>query len=275
MDTLFLKSRRFQLFQQVLGIASAVAIILLVWLGLWVTPPSTTMNNLVRLLYVHPPVAWVAFMAFGVTALSGALYLWRRTRDIFWDRIAGASAEIGVVFCALTIVSGSLWGKATWGVWWTWDATLTSTAFLLVLYLGYLALRALPAEEGVRARRSAVAGLVAFLDVPIIHFSTTWWKTLHEPNTLTVAVHGSMAWTLGLGFGAFTMLYVWLLLKRYKIEVLNGNVERVAMATALSERKMGACLPTVNLADNSPIDRPGTDRSGDFIDSPYYGEEDP
>ena len=143
-----------------------------VWLGLWVTPPDQVQGNLVRLLYLHPPVAWVAlYLAFGLAALSSLLYLWRRTRSLFWDRLAAAAVEVGVVFNALTLVTGSLWGRPTWGVWWTWDARLTTTALLLVLFLGYLALRRVPAEPDVRARRCAVAALVAFVDVPIVHFS--------------------------------------------------------------------------------------------------------
>src|SRR5207244_3228646 len=101
---------------------------------------------------------------------------WKRTRSRFWDLVAGASAEIGVLFIALTLVVGATWGRTTWGVWWTWDARLTATALLLVLYIGYLALRRVPADPDVRARRAAVAALAAFVDVPIVHFAVSWWR---------------------------------------------------------------------------------------------------
>jgi heme exporter protein C len=197
----------------------------------------------VRLLYIHPPVAWVAlYAAFGLAALSSLLYLWRRTRSFFWDRLAAAAVEVGVVFNALTLVTGSLWGRPTWGVWWTWTARLTSTALLLVLFLGYLALRRVPADPDVRARRCAVAALVAFVDVPIVHFSVDWWQTLHQSAsvldpTLTVKIHGSMAWTLLLGFVAMTLAFVWMVAVRYRIEVLRDRAGMEELEVSLAERR--------------------------------------
>jgi len=116
------------------------------------------------------------------------------------DRLAASAVEVGVVFNALTLVTGSIWGRPTWGVWWTWDARLTSTALLLVLFLGYMALRRVPAEPEVRAKRCAVAALFAFRRLPIVHFSVVWWQTLHQGDRpqrqLSPTIHGSMAWTL-------------------------------------------------------------------------------
>lgn len=225
-----------------IGILALVTTALTVWLGLWVTPPARVQGTLVRLLYVHPPVAWVAlYCAFGVTALSSILYLWRRTRSVLWDRLGASAVEVGVVFTALTLVTGSLWGRPTWGVWWTWTARLTSTALLLVLFVGYLALRRVPADPEVRARRCAVAALVAFVDVPIVTFSVDWWQTLHQRGTvlnpgLTLKVHGSMAWTMGLGFLAMTLVFVWMLLVRYRIEALSDRVGDQELEISLSER---------------------------------------
>src|SRR3989442_8829149 len=123
-------------------------------------------------------------VAFGFTALASLLYVWRRTSDRRWDLLAGVSAEVGVVFAALTLVTGSIWGRVTWGVWWTWDARLTTTALLLALFLGYLALRRVPSSVEVRSKRSAVAALIAAVDVPIVHMSVEWWRTLHQGRTL-------------------------------------------------------------------------------------------
>ncbi|MHB8220058.1 MAG: cytochrome c biogenesis protein CcsA [Acidimicrobiales bacterium] len=225
-----------------IGIAAVVTTAATVWLGLWVTPPDKVQGTLVRLLYLHPPIAWVAlYLAFGLSALASLLYLWRRTRSLFWDRLAAASVEVGVVFNALTLVSGSLWGRPTWGVWWTWTARLTSTALLLVLFVGYLALRRVPADPEVRAKRCAVAALVAFVDVPIVHFSVDWWQTLHQKATvlnatLSPTIHGSMAWTLLLGFVALTLVFVWMVIVRYDVEVMADRIGRNQLEVSLAER---------------------------------------
>ena len=207
------QSRRSLWTTRIIGITALVATAFTVWLGLWVTPPDQVQGNLVRLVYIHPGVAWVAlYLAFGLAALASVLYLWPRTRSLYWDRLAAAAVEVGVVFNVCTLISGSIWGKPTWGVWWAWDARLTSTAVLLVLFLGYLALRRVPAEPEVRAKRSAFVALFAAVDIPIVHFSVEWWQTLHQTGTVLdpgfhLHVHGSMAWTFLLGFIAFSLVF--------------------------------------------------------------------
>ena len=152
------------------------------------------------------------------------------------------AAEIGVLLCALTLVTGSIWGHSTWGVWWTWDARLTAEALLLVLYLGYLALRRVPAEEEVRGRRSAIAALVAALDIPVDHFATSWWRTLHQGSTISLTkpdAHLDAAHGVGLllGFVAVFLVYGWLLAHRYRLEQLESRYETEGLAAALEERR--------------------------------------
>ena len=131
------------------GVLGVIGLAFTVWLGLWVTPPDKFQGNLARLLYIHPAMATVALYWVGIVAAGGSLlYLWPRTRSLFWDRLAASAVEVGAVFAALTLVTGSLWGRPVWGVWWTWDARLTSTALLLLLEIGYLALRRVPADTG-------------------------------------------------------------------------------------------------------------------------------
>ena len=236
-------SRRARVVERTIGILALVGTAATVWLGLWVTPPDKAQGDLVRLVYIHPGVAWVAlYLAFGMAAVASLLYLWPRTRSLFWDRLAAAAVEVGVVFNICTLVSGSIWGKPTWGVWWAWDARLTSTAVLLVLFLGYLALRRVPAEPEVRARRSAFVAIFAAVDIPIVHFSVEWWNTLHQGATvlnanLSPTIHGSMAWTLLLGFIALTLVFVWMMLVRYRIGALEDWLAANELDLALVERQ--------------------------------------
>jgi len=224
------------------GLLGVVAVGFTVWLGLWVTPPDAVQGNLARLVYVHPAIATVALYWAGGVALAGSLfYLWPRTRSFFWDRLAAASVEVGAVFAALTCITGSIWGRPAWGVWWAWDARLTSTALLLLLELGYLALRRVPADPAIRARRSAVAAFLIAIDIPIVHFSVDWWQTLHQGGTVLdpgfhLHIHGSMAWTFLLGFIAFSLIFVWLLGVRYQVEVLQDRAGNQEMEVSLAER---------------------------------------
>lgn len=229
------------------GILALVGIVATIWLGLWVTPNAKYFGSLVRLLYIHPPMAWVAFLAYGMAFVASLLYLWPRTRHARFDRLAGASAEVGVVFTGLTLATGSIWGRPTWGVWWTWDPLLTATALLFVLYLGYLALRRVPGDSEVVARRSAIAALIAFIDVPIVYFSVSWWRSLHQPPTVDLSgrhlyVHGSMAWTLLLGFVSFTLAYIWMTAHRYRLASLNHLEASEGLNQALDERRAEGVL---------------------------------
>jgi heme exporter protein C len=231
-----------------LGWASLASLVVLALFGLWGAPPDAVQSDAQRLMYVHVPSAWIAYVAFGVTAICSSLYLWPRTRSLVWDRLAGASAELGVIFTGLTLALGSLWGRPVWGVWWAWDARLVTTAVLFFLYVGYLALRRIPAAPESRAKRCAIAALIAFVDVPIVHFSVNWWRTLHQQATvfnpeLNAHIHGVMAFTLWWGVFAFTLTYVYLLDKRYRLECLEEELEERELEAAIEERVRGASDP--------------------------------
>lgn len=230
----------------VLGVLTLGSLAILAVLGLWVAPPDAIQGDAQRLMYVHVPVVLVAYLAFGVTTLSSILFLWKRTRHAQWDRLAVSSAEIGVVFTALTLVLGSLWGRPVWGVWWTWDARLVTTAVLLFLYLGYLALRRTIADPGVRARRSAFAALIAFVDVPVVHFSVEWWRSLHQESTLLPdgrldpQIEGDMLIALLWGFAALLITYAFLVVQRYRLAALEEGFEDRAFDAAIAERRAEA-----------------------------------
>jgi heme exporter protein C len=232
---------------RLLGTVAVAALAVLAVMALVVTPADVNQLDAVRLIYIHVPLATVMYIAFGITALASALYLLPRTRARKWDLLAGASAEIGVVFTGLTLLTGSIWGRTTWGVWWTWDARLTTTALLFVLFLGYLALRRVSGDADARAKRNAIAALAVSVDLPIVHKSVEWWRTLHQKSSLLDEetflhphIHGSMYWTVLLGIGAFVLVFAWLLINRYRMAVLADRVEDEGLERAIAERRAEA-----------------------------------
>jgi heme exporter protein C len=226
---------------RLVGGAALVALGALLLFGLILSPDDIVQRESVRLMYVHVPSGWLAYLSFFVTAACSVLYLVPRTRSLTWDRVAACSAELGVLFTGLALVTGSIWGNLTWGVFWTWDARLTSTALLFLLFVGYLALRRLPAAPDVRAKRAAIAGIVAFLDVPIVHFSVEWWRGQHQGPTvlrpdLDPQIDGAMLFTLFVGVVAFTLVYVWLMLHRNRVAMMEAILEDQGLEQAIAER---------------------------------------
>jgi heme exporter protein C len=196
-------------------------------------PPPQGQGQVYRLMYLHVPAAWLAYLCFAVVFVASIAYL--KTERSRWDRLAAASAEIGVVFTALAIALGSIWGKPTWGTWWTWDPRLTTTAILLLIYIGYLAVRKLSDNPRRRARWAAVVGIVGFVDVPIVHLSVTWWRGLHQGPSVklpSVTLAPIMLVTLLVAVAAFTILYLYLMAVRLRV----GRLEERALAEALAPR---------------------------------------
>jgi heme exporter protein C len=193
-----------------------------------VAPREATQGNVQRIMYLHVPSIWVAYLAFGIVLVASIAYLWRRAETA--DRIAHASAEVGVLFTGLAIASGAIWGRPTWGTWWTWDARLTSVAVLFVMYLGYLLLRNMIDEPERAARYCAVLGIVAALDIPLVHFSVYWWRTLHQPPSIVkpggVTMPGSILTALLVNAAAFAVLYAYFVTKR--VDLLRREQEAVS-----------------------------------------------
>jgi heme exporter protein C len=231
-------------FTRVLGVACLAGLVWLFVFAFFVTPADVNQGESVRIMYAHVPGAWLAYLAFVVTAFSSAMYLWRRTRSLTWDRLAGASAEVGVLFMAISLVTGSLWGRITWGTFWTWDARLTTTAFLFITYVGYLAVRGLGGSHHQRARRSAVLALLAVLEIPLVHFSVVLWNSLHQEASVAgntdVTMDGLMLFTLFLGVVVFTLSYVWLVLHRQRALHLRDLVDETGLDRALEARRAEA-----------------------------------
>ena len=204
-----------------LGIAATAAAILATWMGLLWAPTDAVQGDVYRVIYVHVPAAWLSYLAFFVVFLASVGWLW--TRRPWFDALAVASAEIGVLFTGVFIVAGSIWAKPTWGVWWTWDPRLVTTSIMFFMYLGYLILRSLSTDFERRATRAAVLGVIAVVDLPIVHLSVLWMNSLPQlPTVLRIgagpALDASMGMTLGISVLAFTLVYFALLAERMDIE---------------------------------------------------------
>jgi heme exporter protein C len=213
---------------RLLGWLAAAAVAAGLVMAFGVAPREAAQGNVQRIMYVHVPTAWVAYLAFAVVFAASIAYLWRRRPEA--DRLAHASAEVGVVFTGLTIAAGSIWGKPTWGTWWTWDARLTTTAILFVIYLGYLLIRSMVEDRERGARYAAVVGIIGFLDVPLVHQSVLWWRTLHQPPSIgrpeATTMDGTILAALLVNVAAFTLLYAYFVLRR--VGLLRREEEVVA-----------------------------------------------
>lgn len=187
------------------------------------SPPDQFMGHVQKIMYVHVPSAWIAFLAFFIVFVFSVLYLWRR--NPLHDLRAAAFAEVGTLFTGLTIVQGSIWGKPTWGVWWTWDPRLATTAVLFLIYASYIALRAFTDDEERRARWSAAVGILGFINVPIVFMSVRWWRTIHQVQSTPDTVSDIYLIGLLLNVVGFTLLMVYLAWSRYEV----AKLERAAL----------------------------------------------
>lgn len=229
---------------RVLGALALIGLAALLFLALVASPADRVQGEAVRLMYIHVPAAIAMYVSVGLLGLASAMWLVRRSQG--WDTLAAASAEVGVVFTTVTLVTGAIWGRPTWGVYWVWDARLTTTALLLVLLLGYLALRRVPAPPETRSRRSAIAGLLVVVDLPLIKFSVDWWRTLHQDATVSttdVKIDDLMLFTLFLGFVVGGLVLAWLLVHRFRLAWLEEEVERGGLDEALAQRRAEAEVP--------------------------------
>lgn len=194
-------------------------------------PTEKDMGIIQRIFYYHVPLAWVAFLAFLVVFVGSVGYL--RSRRPFWDRLAGSSAEIGLVFISLMLVTGIIWAKAAWGVWWIWEPRLTTSLVLWFIYAAYFLVRGYVNEEEKKARFGAVVGIIGFLNVPLVFMSVTLWRTQHPGLTIfTEGLVAPMLITLLVCLLAFNLLYFYLLAERVLMK------EDEARVTQLKDKLM-------------------------------------
>jgi heme exporter protein C len=213
-----------------LGAVALIIIALGLYWALVQAPRDALQGDVQRIMYLHLPSILTAYLSFFLVFIGSCLYLWKREkRD---DNLAHSAAELGVLFTALTIIEGSIWGKPTWGVWWTWDARLTLTAILLLIYSGYLMLRSLIDDEDRAALSAAILGIIGFLDIPLIHMSVYWWRTLHQPPSILRPdklpwenVHPAMLTALAINFVGFLLLYFYLLSLRLRLGEVRSEIK--------------------------------------------------
>lgn len=236
---------------RLLGLAALAGVLWLLAFGLLFSPRDVTQQESVRILYVHAPTAWVAYLAFGVTAVTSGIYLFSKRHSLGWDRVAAASAEVGVLFMGCTLVAGMMWGRLTWGVFWRWDARLTTTAFLFVTYLGYLAVRGLGGTHERRAKRSAIVALLAVLEIPLVHFSVEMWRSLHQEASVLrrdgdIKMDGLMLFTLWTGVVAFTLLYIWLVMHRQRALTAEDYLDDEGLDAEIAQRRGDVKIEVTN-----------------------------
>jgi heme exporter protein C len=217
-----------------LGALALIAILFGLYWGLLQAPPDAYQGEVQRIMYLHIPSIVTAYIAIFLVFVGSCLYLWKREkRD---DNLAHSAAEIGVLFIALTIIEGSIWGRPTWGVWWTWDARLTLTAVFLLIFVGYLMLRSLIEDENHAASSAAILGIIGFLDIPLIHMSVYWWRTLHQPPSILRPdkapwenIHPELLTALLINGVGFVLLFFYLLSLRFRLGEMTEEIKTLQL----------------------------------------------
>ncbi len=215
-----------------MGIAGLVLLAAAQAYGVLTSPPDRDMGHLQKIMYVHVPVAWNAMLAFLVVALASLRYLWKgRLAD---DLLAASAAEVGMLLTGLTLAAGMIWGKPTWGIWWTWEPRLTSTAVLFFMFVAYLILRSFVDDAERRAQWSAVVGLLGALNVPIVYMSVRWWRTLHQLQSSPMTLDSSYTWPLRANAVAVMLLMALAIWHRYRSAVMTQTADELMDRLALA-----------------------------------------
>lgn len=213
-------------------------------------PPERIQGEFAKIMFVHVPSAWLAFLAFAVTAVGGIV--WLITRTPIWDRVAASSAEVGVFYTALALLTGMIWGYPVWGTFWDWsDARMMSTAIMFFVYLGYLALRRSIPDPETRARRSAILGIVAFVQVPLVYFSVTLFRTLHQGATVVRAdapIDPVFLRALMINLGAFTVIYLAFMTWRTRLARLEDELDETEAVADFELAGSGITAPNLEEA---------------------------
>jgi len=223
----------------ILGGVVLVGMALWLFLAFVATGDDRVQGDAVRLMYVHVPAALTAYTAFFVTAVGSAVVLIKKS--VWWDLVAGASAEVGALSAALALITGSIWGRPIWNTWWEWgDVRLLTTLVLFMLSLGYLAVRRLEGTAEQRAKRSAVVGLLLIVNVVIVNRSVEWWadQTIHQESTIAeAAIEDLKAFTLFFSIVLGLLAYTWMVIHRFRLAWLERQYDRYGLEDAIQRRR--------------------------------------
>ncbi len=206
--------------RKILVVLTFISLLITGWLIFFWVPTESSQGIVQKIMYIKLPTILVAYLSFFISFVCSILYLWKREEK--FDVIAACVTEIGVVFCGIVLIDGALWAKPTWNTYWTWDARLTTTLILFLVYAGYLLLRRFIDPGETQARLAAVVAIIGFLDVPLIHLSVKWWRTLHQPSTILSpknnVIDPSFTIVLSTAAIAFLFLFATLLIARIDME---------------------------------------------------------
>ncbi len=216
--------------RDVLLVVSAVLMAATLYLVHFWVPTEQNLGVSQRIFYFHVPLGWIGMVSIVIVAVASVMHLLTGRRR--WDDLAYSTAELGIIYASLILVTGAIWGKPVWGVWWTWDPKLTTTLVLWFIYVGYLMARAY-GPAGTQGRRfAAVIALIGAVDAPIIYMATNWWRTAHPENNVPGGLDGRILLTLLVSVAAFTVMYVYLLMERYSLRKSESDLDELYLRTA-------------------------------------------
>ncbi|MDP9003624.1 MAG: cytochrome c biogenesis protein [Verrucomicrobiota bacterium] len=212
-----------------LGLAAVLLVVAAAYAAFYVAPEERTMGLIQRIFYLHVASAWAGFTAFLICFIANLLYIWKRAAKFDW--LSVSSAEVGLAFTTIVLITGPIWAHPVWGIWWTWDARLTSTFILWLLYASFLVLRTLIEEPDRRALLSSLFGVFAFLDVPLVFGAIRWWRTQHPSPVILGGSNSGLDPTMlkVLMFSAFSMhvLMAFFIAERYALEKLRNEIQQL------------------------------------------------
>jgi len=218
------------LIRNALFVSSCVSTLVLIYLIFMWVPTERTLGISQRIFYVHVPIGWVGMVSIIVVGIASVVHL--ITRNNFWDAIAYSAAELGIIFATLILLTGAIWAKPAWGVWWTWDPKLTTTLILWFIYVGYLMVRSF--SQGTRGRMYASAvALLGAIDAPIIYLASVWWRSAHPPLNIgplaeqEMSLDSKMLITLFVAIITFTIFYVYLMVERFSFRRVEDKLDEV------------------------------------------------